>query len=189
MNKDLFDKLTLGNKYSCVLGLIESIGIDRIEIEYSGGGDSGGTDGYEAFPAKTKELKDFYDKFEDYLIDPMWDKHGSFADDGTYSVNGFIVWDAKNKSVYIEGTDTNYSYDSSGEEEEVNEQAWHDSIFEEDVNKPNKDRSFSILVHYVENISKNKLPPDQHNFVLLAAIAGDEDAKEYIRWCENKKEE
>ena len=193
MNKDLFDKLTFGNEYSRILSLMESVGIDKIEIEYSGGGDSGGTDGYNAFPAKTKELEALYNDFEDVLIEPMWSKHGSFADDGTYSVNGLIVWDVKNKFVYIEGTDTNYSYHSSGEdsdeEEEVSEETWHDSIFEEGANKSNKDRNFSILVHYVENISKEKLPPEQHNFVLLSAIAGDEDAKEYIGWCENKKEE
>jgi hypothetical protein len=201
MDDATFDKLTRGDEYQTFFALMESLGYKKVHVNYSGGGDSGGTDSIDFYPVpkdNDKNKKEKYDiqrriseRFEEFLSNPIYSRHGSFADGGGYSVDGVVVWDIPNKAVTIEGTEHNWGYNDGEEDEE--EEVCEDTGFEEpvysfDEGSPDHDRSFEVLCFYVRNILKGKLPEVLHNRVLAAIIEGDESAKDYVAFLEEKKE-
>lgn len=200
MDSKLFDSLTAGDFYTRFFAFCRSFGVERVNVEYSGGGDSGGTDNVEIVFNKdvkknlTKELKDSIKSYiredlEEELSNPIYSRHGSFADGGGYSVNGTVVYDATNNRAWIEGTDHYYEYNEDGDEEtDSNDKEWDEMLFEgeEDSVKYDNERDYTFAFAYCK-IKKEQLPAVEHNKMSAAAIAGDECAKEYMAWCGEKK--
>ena len=210
MDAATFDKLTVGDEYQTFFSLIESLGYKRVHVNYSGGGDSGGTDTIDFLPVpkdNDKNKNEKYDiqrriseHFEEFLSNPIYSRHGSFADGGGYSVDGIVVWDIPSKEVTIEGTEHNWGQNDSEEDDEDAEETCEDTGFEEPVysfedgtglhprGSTDQSRSFEVLCFYVRNILKKKLPEVLHNRVLAAIIEGDESAKDYVAFLEEQKE-
>lgn len=207
MDNQLFDRMTTGSFYRRMFAFCRSIGVSRVNVEYSGGGDSGGVDNIEVvFDKATKSSTDkqsigtiskfFREELEEELGNPIYDRHGSFADGGGYSVNGSVVYDAQKNTAWIEGTDHYYEYTESedGEdgEETCNEEPWDEMLYdvesaadEDDQIEDNDERSYDFVVAYAK-LKNEALPEVYHNHLVAAAIAGDEEAKEYMTWLGKK---
>jgi hypothetical protein len=194
MTNELFDKLTSGAFYDRFLNFMDAAGLEQVRVEYSGGGDSGGPDGIEFSPYKNKKLcEDIRSSFEEELSEPIYQRHGSFADGGGYSVNGEVIWDSTNKTVHMEGTDHHYSYEDCDEENEdcepeETDSDWEETIFTKDENTRNSgDKDYSLVCLYAKHFMNGKLPEEHHNRILAAAaVEGDESAKEYINNLKSK---
>lgn len=194
MNNELFDKLTCGSFYDRFLNFMEAAGLKQVRVEYSGGGDSGGPEGMEFSPSKNKSLcEDIRSSFEEELSEPIYQRHGSFADGGGYSVNGEVIWDSTDKTVRMEGTDHHYSYEDCDEENEdfepeETDSDWEETIFTKDENTKNYgDKDYSLVCLYAKHFMKGKFPEEYHNRILAAAaVEGDESAKEYINNLKSK---
>ncbi len=187
----VFAKLSVSDERLRILNLMELIGFDTLRVNYSGGGDSGSVDDFEFLPtpkAKTqKEAAKFIEtRFDETLSQPIWDKHGSFADGGGYSVNGTVTWDAKGKTVDITGVDHYYEYDDDGDETSSNDDDWGEGVceFDEDDQTPCDDYSYDCLTAYAKYVLKGKFPDEYHNRMIAGAIQGDSQAKEYVKWVE-----
>ena len=190
MNNELFEKLTNGSFYDRFLNFMKAAGLKQVRVSYSGGGDSGGPDGIEISPNTNRALNsEIVSQFEEELSEPIYQRHGSFADGGGYSVDGRVIWDAANNNVIIEGTDHYYTYEDSDSEDEDAEETqtdteWGEVIFSksedyEDV--ASGDSDYSLLCLYAKWFLKGgKLPEEYHNRVLMAAVDGEDSAKEYI---------
>lgn len=190
MNKELFNNLTSGDGSSRVLALIKSCGLDKIVVNYSGGGDSGGMENMEFYPddAISKTVKDVLESsLEDALCDPIYSKHGSFADGGGYYVNGRVTWDAKNEIVTIDGTDyiTEYTWNDDEDEEyegEESEIPWEEVLYSKEDLEEDLDYGKDYELVYIYSQIFGKLPEEFHNQMLtIAATNEDEDAKNYIK--------
>jgi hypothetical protein len=186
MDSKLFDSLTAGDFYTRFFAFCRSFGVERVNVEYSGGGDSGGPDGIGIHPEnQSKIAKYIREELEEELSNPIYNRHGSFADGGGYSVNGNVVYDVTNNQAWIEGTDHNYSYDDEGEETDSSDEEWEETLFSaEDSVIYDRDYTFAFAYCKIKN---EKLPTVEHNKMAAAAIVGDETAKEYMAWLENKK--
>lgn len=186
MNNELFKKLTVGRFYDRFLNLMEATGLKQVRIEYSGGGDSGGPDGMDFSPYTNKKLcEEIRSKLEEELSEPIYQRHGSFADGGGYSVNGQVIWDSVEKSVRMEGTDHHYSYDDCDEEDEdcepeETDSDWEEVIYTKEDEVAVGDEDYSLLVLYAKHFMNGKLPEEIHNRLLIAAVDGNESAQEYI---------
>ena len=190
----VFAKLSVEDERLRILNLMELLGFDTIHVNYSGGGDSGSVDNVEFFPTPTsksqKDAAKFIEKrFEEPLSQPIWDKHGSFADGGGFSVNGIVVWDAKQKMVDINGTDHYWEYDEEGEESDSSEEEWGEGVYEfdEDDQTPSQNYSYDCLSAYAQFVLKDQFPGEYHNRIVAGAIQGDKQAKEYVKWVEGGK--
>ena len=184
---DIFKILTTGDKYRRFFSLMEVMGFNTLTVNYSGGGDSGGPDGYTFHPdAKPGTAKKIEERFEEFLCEPIWNRHGSFADGGGFSVDGSVIWDAKEKNVSISGCDHYYEYDEDGEDAGQNDEEWGDTVAEldEDYDDSNEE-GFECAAFYYTCILEKKMPVEHHNRMIAAAITGDVDAIKYVKWCEN----
>jgi hypothetical protein len=90
-----------------VLGILNRKGIDKVTVKFSGGHDSGGTDGItvdlfgEEVEWSQKELDTIKEGLYDALEAPVWDRYGTFC--GEYHVDGEVIWDVKAKKVFLKG--------------------------------------------------------------------------------------
>lgn len=190
MTNELFDRLTLGSSYQRLFAFCKGLGISRINVEYSGGGDSGGMDSIEVIPKSIdKEVVNFIrNNLEEKLSNPIYDRHGSFADGGGYSVNGTVVYDIANNKAWIEGTDHFYEYNDSENEDEEGEEtssdeAWDEMLYDhEDEDELGDEREYEFALHYAK-LTNKPFPDAIHNQMSAAAITGDENAKEYMAWA------
>ena len=124
MTNETFKKLTTGCFYDRLFAFMDECQINNINVAYSGGGDSGYVDHIDlmfsnknkmSLDDRSKLNSDVADAFEEELAQPIWDKHGGFADGGGYSVDGQVIYNAKDKTVIISGTD--HYWDSWNENE------------------------------------------------------------------------
>jgi hypothetical protein len=92
-----------------VLALLKKKGIEKVTVKFSGGHDSGGTDGIEfevlgeTVQWTEKEVDTIRVGLFDALEAPVWDRYGSFA--GEFNVYGEVVWDVKEEKVHIRGSE------------------------------------------------------------------------------------
>lgn len=181
MNHEIFTKLTTGDFNARLFSFMRQVGLDRIIVNYSGGGDSGGMDSMSFVPAIDEKIESaIQESLEEDLCNPIYSRHGSFADGGGYSVHGHVIWDAKQDKVWLEGVDHHYEYDEDGEESDERDEEWHEPICDEpDYNSKEKDYFF--VCFYAEHVLKSKLPEEFHNRILLEATNGDEAAEKYIK--------
>ena len=198
MTNDLFDRMTLGSSYQRLFAFLDSLGVSRINVEYSGGGDSGGADNIEILPKKSvftgvaqkldkKVIEFIKDDLEEDLSNPIYDRHGSFADGGGYSVNGVVVYDVEQNKAWIEGTDHYYEYNESEDEDEEAEETcsdedWDETLYNREVDELGDERTFDYAFYYAK-LTEKQFPDVFHNQLAAAAIAGDEKAKEYMAWA------
>lgn len=204
MTNETFKKLTTGCFYDRLFAFMEECKINNITVAYSGGGDSGSVDSIDVMFSKKSNMsldeksalnKAVEDWFEEELSQPIWNKHGSFADGGGYSVNGHVVYNAKDKTVIISGTD-HYWSDSYNEEteeyeeDEGYEEGWDDLIYskKEEIGDWEDDtEDYEFVIFYAIHVKKAQLPEEIHNRILLAATDGDSNAKRYIMSLKNLK--
>lgn len=200
MDNQLFDRMTTGSFYRRLFAFCRSIGVSRVNVEYSGGGDSGGVDNIEvtlgqgSWTAEQKKniTRFFRENLGEELGNPIYDRHGSFADGGGYSVNGSVIYNAENNTAWIEGTDHYYEFTESedGEdgEDTCNEEPWDEMLYdvesaadEDDQIEDDEERTYDFVVVYAK-LKNEQLPEVYHNHLAAAAIAGDDKAKEYMAW-------
>lgn len=195
MNQETFDKICRGEFNDRLFAFMDLVGVECIKVHYSGGGDSGGADNIEYAPDKiSKSLKEEIDNVcgED-LSTPIYNKHGSFADGGGYSVDGVVVYDAKRKIVTISGTDHYYEWESNGDEddedgeEKCRDEEWYEDVYEQKQHDLYEDEDYTFAAIYAKYVLKKKLPEEFHNRLLLAATDNCPTAKDYIKWAANKK--
>lgn len=192
MTNETFKKLTTGCFYDRLFAFMDECKINNINVAYSGGGDSGSVDHIDLmFSSKNKMSLDdrsdlnkiVSDIFEEELAQPIWDKHGSFADGGGYSVEGQVIYNAKDKTVVICGTDHYWGdWDEENEEEqETRDESWEDFIYsKEDDDVVYDEENYDFVLLYAAHVSKSPLPEEFHNRMLIAASDGNESAKKYI---------
>jgi len=187
MNKTDFDSITIGNWNQRFLNFLKIIGVERVTLNYSGGGDSGGVDSIEFRPTKVHdEIKTCIEELEESLSNPIYNRHGGFADGGGYHVDGQVDYDSLKNTVIISGSDhnTTYSYNEKDEDYEENEnwvEEWEEVIFDaanESKTRYNPDFEFA---YYYADLNKQKFSEEIHNRILAeAATKDDEWAKKYI---------
>jgi hypothetical protein len=116
--KDLSEKLDLNidevalegceedYKPQLVFDVLKKNKIELLTINFSGGGDSGGADGWNLTMEDGSEISVDLDKFNIANIceKPIYDKFYGFAFNG--SVSGSVVWKVSERRVYIFGTET-----------------------------------------------------------------------------------
>ena len=197
MNNESFKKIISGDFHDRLFAFMNELGIDKIILSYSGGGDSGSVDNLDLKFSKKNTMslgdrnnlvKNISEVFEEELAQPIWDKHGSFADGGGYSVDGYVTYSVKDKSVVLSGTDHYWGqeYDDSEDEDaaDIEEQSrdedWEDVILLKE-NIDNTEEEYDFAYFYAKHIIKGKLPEELHNRVLIAATDGDIEAKKYIQ--------
>lgn len=194
MNNESFKKITTGDFHDRLFAFMGELGIEKIILSYSGGGDSGSVDNVDLSFSKNNKMslndrniltKNISDTFEEELAQPIWDKHGSFADGGGYSVDGSVTYNVQDKSVILSGTDHYWGESIEDNEDEDNyeeterSEDWEDVILvKEEVEKT---EGYDFALFYATHILKDKLPEELHNRVLIAAVDGDLQAKEYVQ--------
>lgn len=195
MNNEIYNDLVVGDFHDRLFAFMKICGIKSINVNYSGGGDSGGVDYIDVYFDDNSKIslndrtalnKQIVDKWEEELAQPIWDRHGGFADGGGYSVDGIVTYGANPKCVTIRGTDHHYGddyYDEDGNESEESKESsidWEENVLiKEEVEKDIS--GYDFLCFYATNVLKTPLPEEFHNRVLIAAVDGDEGAKEYIQ--------
>lgn len=94
------------NKPQLVFDVLKKNKVAFLTINYSGGGDSGGADGWYITMEDGSEKSVDADKFNitDICEKPIYDRFYSFAFNG--SVSGSVVWNVPQRRVYIGGTET-----------------------------------------------------------------------------------
>lgn len=188
MNSEVFDNITTGSFEKRFLNFMKLFSIKEIHIHYSGGGDSGGVDHITFFysddisPDHRAAIESsISNNLEEELSTAIYQRHGGFADGGGYSVDGYVLWNSTANLVKICGTDHYYSYNDDDEEsEESTSEGWEDVLFDNSWDRNESiDRNYDLICVYYE-ITKNKLPDEFHNRLLMEAVEGDESAKNYI---------
>lgn len=184
MDTKLFDSLTLGSFERRLFAYMKVVGLDRITVHYSGGGDSGGMD-YMSFHPSTKNdalENGIKEDLEDALCNPIYSRHGSFADGGGYNVDGEVVWDALNGKVSIEGTDHHYEYDEEGETTEESDDGFEETLYDSSDDKGHGgERDYELVFMFARDYFKNRLPEEFHNRLLIEATNGDDYATQYVK--------
>lgn len=192
MDNKLFTDLTTGSFIQRLFAYMNAVGLQTIHVEYSGGGDSGGVDHVSFHPAiKDHIVEGIRTSFEEDLAAPIYDRHGSFADGGGYYVNGEVIYNAAQRTVYISGTDHNTEYSNYDEEtgesdEETSEEEWEECVYSETPRKKiqgsdeEADCAFAYL--YARDFLGGKLPEEFHNKMLIeASLDKDEHATNYVK--------
>ena len=96
MDKTLFADLSTGCFEKRFLAYMNAVGLERLTINYSGGGDSGGMDHMEFHPAIDSKVESgIQSDLEEDLCNPIYNRHGSFADGGGYYVDGEVTYRSK----------------------------------------------------------------------------------------------
>ena len=210
MTNETFKKLTTGCFYDRLFAFMDECQINNINVAYSGGGDSGSVDHIDlmfsnknkmSLDDRSKLNSDVADAFEEELAQPIWDKHGGFADGGGYSVDGQVIYNAKDKTVIISGTDHywdswNENENENEEEQEARDETWEDFVYskvlednkvlerllddEEVYDEAECDEDYDFASLYSSHVSKSPLPEEFHNRMLIAASDGNQSAKKYI---------
>lgn len=195
MDKTLFDNLTCGDFYTRLFAYMKAVGLNRIDIIYSGGGDSGGMDEMVFHPKMLtagaeppapatdtqKVEKGIQSDLEEELCNPIYNKHGSFADGGGFHVNGVVSYRADNKQVWISGTDHTTTYEGEFDEEtgeyeseETSDDDWEELIYEFKESVPRRGREFVFAYLYARDFLGKKLPEEFHNRMVAEAATGDD---------------
>ena len=184
------------------------VGIEKVNVCYSGGGDSGSVESIEVHaPTMNAKVKSNLEKElmekEDDLGHWVWERHGSFADGGGYYVNGRVVFsvgtDEKEDRVWIEGSDYETEYEDYDEEigeyetETENESPFEALCWQRDEGEvyggqrigsmfgsSERKTDLGLLISYAK-LSYKEIPEEIHNMILTAASMGDEEAKDYIK--------
>jgi len=184
------------------------VGIEQVNVCYSGGGDSGAIESIEVHaPKMDEEVKRKIEgellQKEDDLGHWIWERHGGFADGGGYWVSGRVVYkvgnDEKEDRVLIEGSDYETEYGDYNEETEEyeneteNESSFEDSCWQRDEGEVyggqrvgsmfgsnERKTDLGLLISYAR-LSCKEVPEEIHNMILTAASMGDEEAKDYIK--------
>jgi hypothetical protein len=183
MNTKLFDSLSLGSFESRFFAYMKAVGLDRITVHYSGGGDSGGMDYMSFHPTTNDALEDsIKEHFEEALCNPIYNRHGSFADGGGYNVDGEVVWDVTEGTVHIEGTDHYYEYgDEDEESKNERDEGFDETLYSSSNYKGHGgERDYELVLMFARHF-KIKLPEELHNRLLIEATNGNEYAIEYVR--------
>lgn len=190
MDTKTFTQLTRGGFYDRLFAYMGLTGLDCIRVHYSGGGDSGGVENVEMMPEKvSKKIKiGIEEHCEEELATPIYNRHGSFADGGGYSVDGVVVYDAKQKTVTIQGTDHYWSDDyedeeeGEGEGEEARDEEWCEDLYEKDDDTTHLgDSDYLFAYMYAKDFLNKRLPEEFHNQLLIAATEKDQHAEDYIK--------
>lgn len=91
-----------------VFDLLKRKTIEKVNVYFSGGNDSGSVEKYEFILAsgdtvswKDAEIATLHKDLPDSLEKPVWDKYGSFA--GEFYAEGHVVWDVKERTVGMKG--------------------------------------------------------------------------------------
>lgn len=197
MDTKLFDRLSKGSFEFRLLNYMNAVGIRQIEVKYSGGGDSGGMDEIVFSPSNPAVEKGIEENFEKELCQPIYNRHGGFADSGGFHVNGSVFYDAVEKRIWLEGTDyeTEYDYDDEEDEGTTTESCWEDPpcYANEDYEHEEKDSvlddstSHEFVFMYARDFLKGRLPEEIHNRLLIEAANGSESAVNYIKFCKENK--
>ena len=205
---EICSKLSQGSFESRFLYFMRMCGIDKVDVEYSGGGDSGCIDNVVVHSETLEEsvlnelTKDLLKNADDDLGSYIWNRHGSFADGGGYYVSGKVVYalgldNESHDQIYMEGTDYETEYGDWDEEkeeyeyEEENETEWHEPCWMREEGstyeannfswgKAPKATNLSLLIKYAK-LKYKEVPEEIHNVILTAATMGDEAAKDYIK--------
>lgn len=111
---------------SVAWSILENLGAIRADIEFSGGGDEGGTDRivltlgdgstkelYE-WPRDGQELTEEETTLISYITQPVYEKYHGFA--GEFSVHGTVVWDVAARKVLMNGEESVQQYEGFSEE-------------------------------------------------------------------------
>lgn len=186
MNNELFTNMTVGCFEERLFAFMRAAGLKNIEIIYSGGGDSGGMEDHNFHPATLGRNVEsqIVEELEEELTAPIYNRHGSFADGGGYSVNGVVSYNAEDKTVVISGTDHYYEYSDSedGDIENERDEDWEELIYHSENKHRCSDEDFYFPYLYSKVISKGKLPEEFHNRMLAAAATKDDEyAKRYVK--------
>lgn len=207
--QDICSKLSSNDSFeSRFCHFMRLVGIEKVNVCYSGGGDSGAVESIEVVaPTMDEEIKkklevELMNK-EDDLGHWVWERHGSFADGGGYWVSGRVVYsvgmDQKEDRVWIEGSDYETEYGDYNEEtdeyenEVENESSFEDSCWQRDEGEvydgqrigsmfgsAERKPDLGLLISYAK-LSYKEIPEEIHNMILTAASMGDEEAKDYIK--------
>jgi hypothetical protein len=186
MSPEVFEKITKGYFCDRLFAYMELVGLDTIRVNYSGGGDSGGVDNMEFLPETVDSsiCKSIREDCEEELTQPIYSRHGGFADGGGYSVSGVVVYDAVEKRVSISGADHFYEYDEEGEEENSHEEEWIEDVYEqtEQWTEGGYEPEYDLAYLYAKHVLKSQLPEEYHNRILLeAATSKTPVAVKYIK--------
>lgn len=191
MDNKLFTDLTTGSFVQRLFAYMNAVGLKRINIEYSGGGDSGGMDHMSFHPAvKDAITNGIENSIEEELCNPIYNRHGSFADGGGYYVNGEVTYNATSRTVYISGTDHNTEYSNYDEEtgdsdEETTEECWEECVYSDNNAHVCKEVDYLFAYLYARDFLEGKLPEEFHNKLLVeASLDRDEHAVEYVKEIE-----
>lgn len=195
VDNNTFDSLVRGNFYDRLFSYMNLVGLDSIRVNYSGGGDSGGVDNMEFIGKGNKKAKkteylnnsvteSIREICEDELAQPIYDRHGGFADGGGYSVSGVVIFDANEKTVKISGTDHYYEWSEEDEDEtDKRDNDFDDDIYQQTKRNMSGDEDYLFAYLYAKDVLKNKLPEEFHNKMLIAATDDDIYAVEYVKNC------
>lgn len=187
MDKSVFDSITVGSWEKRFFNYMRLVGLERVQLSYSGGGDSGGVDEISFIPGTVSDkiTNGIKEDFEEILSNPIYNRHGGFADGGGYHVDGIVDYNATNNTVYISGTDHNTEYNYNEEEEDYEEnnswaEEWEECVYEsKDDNSKQVDFEFAYV--YARDVLKGKYPEEIHNRILAeAATNQNEWAEKYI---------
>ena len=204
-------KLSSGSFESRFLYFMRLSGIEKVEVEYSGGGDSGSIENVVVHSKNMNEEtrttleSDFLnDRYDSEIGHYIWEKHGSFADGGGYHVSGKVVYSVgeteTEDSIDLVGTDYTTEYGEWNEEiedydsEEESEEDWEEHCWSREEGEvytglgsmwgSNKRKNdLSLLIRYA-TAKYDEVPEEIHNVILTSATMGDDAGKEYIK---NKK--
>lgn len=117
VDDDVLEGCEEDNKPQLVFDVLKKNKVVLLTINYSGGGDSGGADGWHLTMEDGSEKSIDLDSFNISKIceKPIYDKFYGFAFNG--SVSGIVKWNVSERRVYIVGTET--MEDSENEEYEL----------------------------------------------------------------------
>jgi len=106
VDDDVFEGCEEDNKPQLVFDVLKKNKVAFLTINYSGGGDSGGADGWHLTMEDGSEKSINLDSFNisEICEKPIYDKFYGFAFNG--SVSGSVVWNVSQRRVYIGGTET-----------------------------------------------------------------------------------
>lgn len=180
MNNELYENLTVGNRYKCFLNLLDAFNISKIRVSFSGGGDSGGIDDVEFSYNDDKcnlTVEDHIkNEFYNFLEEPVYDNYGGFA--GEYNVNGDLIYDVRNHTVFMTCNEYSYEYDDEGNEIDENGFEQTSVIYDESKNYADE-HMYDFLSSYVI-LTKDQLNDTIKNKILLESISGNDSAREFI---------
>lgn len=107
-------KNIIDNPMSAVFKVLKKNKIEKLIVKFSGGNDSGGSDGASVFcEGSDEELQIDISQFDicSILEKPIYDKYYGFAWNG--EVNGECVWDVTDETVSLTGTEVNFESSSN----------------------------------------------------------------------------